>query len=120
MQRSAEPCRAVRMAPVEIALQQRPDGVIVVSNKLPLGALPVRQVGDYLRGHAQNKPDQTFLAEPDPHGGWARITYAQARQRVDALSQWLLDQDLPDDRSEEHTSELQSLMRNSYAVCCLK
>src|SRR3546814_5726279 len=30
--------------------------------------------------------------------------------------------DLPnlDDRSEEHTSELQSLMRNSYAVFCLK
>src|SRR3546814_940837 len=26
----------------------------------------------------------------------------------------------PDDRSEEHTSELQSLMRNSYAVFCLK
>src|SRR3546814_9649090 len=24
------------------------------------------------------------------------------------------------DRSEEHTSELQSLMRNSYAVCCWK
>src|SRR3546814_10727564 len=24
-----------------------------------------------------------------------------------------------DQRSEEHTSELQSLMRNSYAVCCL-
>src|SRR3546814_2334792 len=23
-------------------------------------------------------------------------------------------------RSEEHTSELQSLIRNSYAVCCLK
>src|SRR3546814_20761487 len=27
---------------------------------------------------------------------------------------------LADDRSEEHTSELQSLMRNSYAVFCLK
>src|SRR3546814_4038783 len=25
-----------------------------------------------------------------------------------------------DKRSEEHTSELQSLMRHSYAVCCLK
>src|SRR3546814_7126846 len=25
-----------------------------------------------------------------------------------------------DSRSEEHTSELQSLMRISYAVCCLK
>src|SRR3546814_7116692 len=28
--------------------------------------------------------------------------------------------DAGDDRSEEHTSELQSLMRNSYAVFCLK
>src|SRR3546814_2263847 len=28
--------------------------------------------------------------------------------------------DLVDGRSEEHTSELQSLMRNSYAVFCLK
>src|SRR3546814_5933442 len=28
--------------------------------------------------------------------------------------------DLPDIRSEEHTSELQSLMRISYAVFCLK
>src|SRR3546814_1279687 len=27
---------------------------------------------------------------------------------------------LADDRSEEHTSELQSLMRTSYAVFCLK
>src|SRR3546814_6808635 len=27
---------------------------------------------------------------------------------------------LPGTRSEEHTSELQSLMRNSYAVFCLK
>src|SRR3546814_1042079 len=28
--------------------------------------------------------------------------------------------DLSDERSEEHTSELQSLMRTSYAVLCLK
>src|SRR3546814_3607052 len=33
-------------------------------------------------------------------------------------TQWL--QGLPGDRSEEHTSELQSLMRISYAVFCLK
>src|SRR3546814_3278588 len=32
----------------------------------------------------------------------------------------LVDVTLPDGRSEEHTSELQSLMRLSYAVCCLK
>src|SRR3546814_2925649 len=28
--------------------------------------------------------------------------------------------EVPDARSEEHTSELQSLMRNSYAVFCMK
>src|SRR3546814_6261948 len=32
------------------------------------------------------------------------------------ISEKIIDQD----RSEEHTSELQSLMRNSYAVFCLK
>src|SRR3546814_4876487 len=31
-----------------------------------------------------------------------------------------LDESGPECRSEEHTSELQSLMRNSYAVFCLK
>src|SRR3546814_4973136 len=38
---------------------------------------------------------------------------------VDALA---VDHDIdgPPTRSEEHTSELQSLMRISYAVCCLK
>src|SRR3546814_1590399 len=30
------------------------------------------------------------------------------------------DMELPEARSEEHTSELQSLMRISYAVFCLK
>src|SRR3546814_4859167 len=38
----------------------------------------------------------------------------RARQDPDALEK------LPDERSEEHTSELQSLMRISYAVFCLK
>src|SRR3546814_8483084 len=41
------------------------------------------------------------------------LSYALARDRVEAL--WQLSA-----RSEEHTSELQSLMRISYAVFCLK
>src|SRR3546814_7145943 len=39
--------------------------------------------------------------------------YASAGALADDLQRFL-------DRSEEHTSELQSLMRNSYAVFCLK
>src|SRR3546814_1706089 len=42
-----------------------------------------------------------------------RVAREAAEERV-AVAQ------LGDRRSEEHTSELQSLMRNSYAVVCLK
>src|SRR3546814_2326924 len=45
-----------------------------------------------------------------------------ARAGVDLVRQWIEDKagaDL-DSRSEEHTSELQSLMRISYDVFCLK
>src|SRR3546814_4206971 len=37
-----------------------------------------------------------------------------------ALGEIVHDLDIADARSEEHTSELQSLMRISYAVFCLK
>src|SRR3546814_2070423 len=38
-----------------------------------------------------------------------------------AVARMVLDAQVPpEDRSEEHTSELQSLMRSSYAVFCLK
>src|SRR3546814_10843315 len=45
------------------------------------------------------------------------IGMARLFQRIDRLRQ---DRVRGNQRSEEHTSELQSLMRISYAVCCLK
>src|SRR3546814_8682663 len=43
------------------------------------------------------------------------------RDRIDAVEAALHeDVEIADRRSEEHTSELQSLMRISYAVFCLK
>src|SRR3546814_9300929 len=58
----------------------------------------------------------------------ARGKYEEARGRAEHASgllqentaPWLRAQDLMNERSEEHTSELQSLMRISYAVFCLK
>src|SRR3546814_5474984 len=43
-----------------------------------------------------------------------------AERRLFRLNDGTLNRGLPDMRSEEHTSELQSLMRISYAVFCLK
>src|SRR3546814_4287083 len=50
---------------------------------------------------------------------------APIRHEPSALALWteaqiLKEEDRVDGRSEEHTSELQSLMRISYAVFCLK
>src|SRR3546814_2632133 len=45
---------------------------------------------------------------------------AERHVRVFNQAAGLLDHGCPADRSEEHTSELQSLMRISYAVFCLK
>src|SRR3546814_10671348 len=50
---------------------------------------------------------------PRVYRAWRGIEYHERGPagRADQLQPW---------RSEEHTSELQSLMRNSYAVFCLK
>src|SRR3546814_7660194 len=44
----------------------------------------------------------------------------QAARSVHAFLSSFDDHEIRNDRSEEHTSELQSLMRISYAVFCLK
>src|SRR3546814_10006986 len=61
------------------------------------------------------------------HEGEAPDRYGLRGGRVEQFENWLAAAGLrrvssmvPGDRSEEHTSELQSLMRISYAVFCLK
>src|SRR3546814_10095145 len=72
------------------------------------------------------QPTELFLArhvedaERDADGpaveGHAAVPQLEDVQRI-AEDFGLVEEDI---RSEEHTSELQSLMRNSYAVFCLK
>src|SRR3546814_9850436 len=51
--------------------------------------------------------------------GPQRVT-VRGKDAVVVISADELERLLPPERSEEHTSELQSLMRISYAVFCLK
>src|SRR3546814_6638889 len=46
--------------------------------------------------------------------------FEESYRKMDAMPCDILISAHPDNRSEEHTSELQSLMRISYAVFCLK
>src|SRR3546814_1756012 len=53
--------------------------------------------------------------------GAAPMNAGLTSERVyEGLRQRILDREFRPGRSEEHTSELQSLMRISYAVFCLK
>src|SRR3546814_3851307 len=62
-------------------------------------------------------PSRFALAGLSMGGYVALELLRQAPERVERLA--LLDTSARADRSEEHTSELQSLMRISYAVFCL-
>src|SRR3546814_2413798 len=58
--------------------------------------------------------DPVFAVEP---GGFYRADWAWMGGQGSVIAPKL---NAPEGRSEEHTSELQSLMRISYAVFCLK
>src|SRR3546814_6288733 len=59
------------------------------------------------KDHAQQHRENAAVEIQHPETGAARVVARQNRHRLQI-------------RSEEHTSELQSLMRISYAVFCLK
>src|SRR3546814_10856431 len=77
----------------------------VVSRAVPASALPHRRrwLGRMERGGQAQ----------------AQILYRGARWRIDLLCRSVVPDAERCGRSEEHTSELQSLMRRSYAVFCL-
>src|SRR3546814_20227867 len=89
------------------------------------GAAGNQAMEDATRGLAER-----LAKQPDDRAGWLLLVRAyKVMQKYDealaalttAGARWPDDPDiLIERRSEEHTSELQSLMRISYAVFCLK
>src|SRR3546814_2700605 len=82
-------------------------------------------------GRAVGRPKHRPVAESIATGNAARQASAEKQgedrrgHEAEAVSRALhsprnTGRGLSSGRSEEHTSELQSLMRNSYAVFCLK
>src|SRR3546814_8643785 len=73
-------------------------------------------------GPAPGEQPILLSPEPEPLNGAQNIALADGRWRDEALTfaRAFYFFDGPHIRSEEHTSELQSLMRISYAVFCLK
>src|SRR3546814_5031198 len=64
-------------------------------------------------------PSEAVMQRPASAAGSEARTEAGAAM-YEALARLIVHDEKRDRRSEEHTSELQSLMRTSYAVFCLK
>src|SRR3546814_4231087 len=80
-----------------------------------LGELTAAIVAIPIVGRRRNQPFRLI----QPQGMYIADHKRQCHQALPLLNQAEIG-GLLDGRSEEHTSELQSLMRNSYAVFCLK
>src|SRR3546814_9103721 len=90
---------------IEDIAEAKAQGFAMVVNNRPDGEEPAAPQGEQI-GTACAAEGLAYAAIPIGHAG---VSHAP----IDALDKLLA-------RSEEHTSELQSLMRNSYAVFCLK
>ena len=92
-QQSPAPMRAVRMGPLEVTLERRADGALLVRPTAPISEFPPR-LTDRLRHWAATAPDRTFLAARGASGAWRQVSYAETLAAVRSLGQALLDRGL--------------------------
>src|SRR3546814_8639237 len=83
-------------------------------------AQPLDGVLDGIQVGGGDPQGLTLLAQPVVAVGAQQVVEGDAVDRAEARRQVLRRAAAEHVRSEEHTSELQSLMRISYAVFCLK
>src|SRR3546814_222502 len=94
--------------------------IIEWSNALNEGAMQLREILD-LDAMLTKDPAPESLSDDedgDDNGEISEKTAGPSYKEEEDVEEESSDDE--EDRSEEHTSELQSLMRNSYAVFCLK
>src|SRR3546814_437060 len=110
-----------------LAVTNSPDKGALISGKLRLPELRYRFVregsAEVARLSGVHRRGEPVTPEPDSGGSAPSIWNLDIAVRADNqifVSGMGMESEWSADRSEEHTSELQSLMRISYAVFCLK
>jgi len=86
-----------RVSAPDVEVRAGADGVVYLKDRRSLPTYPDR-LTDWLDHWADRAPDRPFLVERNGAGTWAPVTYAQARTRVRALAQALIDRRLSADR----------------------
>src|SRR3546814_5970805 len=101
-------CRACRWSMPTIALSVSSPGTTCCARSVVCRALQAIAV------------ESAFRRDPDQAGHTSAAAIAPVRKEATGIAYGAVFAAMDLERSEEHTSELQSLMRISYAVFCLK
>jgi feruloyl-CoA synthase len=91
------PFRPIRYAHPSVQREDHADGSIRLRSTHPLQPHE-RSLARLFRNAVQSYPDRLLIAERNADGAWAGYTYAQARQRVDAIAQALIERGLSAER----------------------
>jgi feruloyl-CoA synthase len=94
---AAAPLRPIAYARPQIACEWLGDGSVHCRSAEPLAPYQP-SLAQLFRAAVERNPMGLFLAERDGGGTWRKLTYAAARDRVDALAQALLERGLSAER----------------------
>jgi feruloyl-CoA synthase len=90
--------RKIEWLPRDIAVERRPDGVIVLKSRIPLKAYEPH-IPASLAKWANERPDRIWLAQrAGADRQWRKVSYAAAKAMVDALTQGILNLGLAAER----------------------
>jgi len=87
----------IELATPRVERQDCADGSFILRSPQPLKPY-ARHLGIYLEKWAHEAPERTFLAERGVDGEWVRLSYGDARSKVRAIAQALINRGFgPDD-----------------------
>ena len=95
--RGRAPLRPVKLGPVDVVVERRGDGTILMRSPHALPSYP-RMLTERLVHWSQIAPDRLFLAQRGATGAWRSMSYAQTLAAVRALAAALLDRGLSAER----------------------
>jgi feruloyl-CoA synthase len=91
------PFRPIGYATPDVTCEATPEGGYRLRSRTALQPI-TPSLAAMFRAAVERQPGRLFLAERDAQGAWQGVTYEQARAKVDAVAQALLDRGLSAER----------------------
>jgi feruloyl-CoA synthase len=82
--------RPIPLGPRDVDLARDRNGAVVLRSPHALEPYPLR-LTERLENWSRTRPEQIWIAQREASGGWRKVTYAEAFDRVRALGQALLE-----------------------------